>query len=64
MRDIGYGMDYEYDHDSDKGFSGQSYFPDGLINEALCQSDGKGFEREIIKRLDYWRKLRNKKKNN
>ena len=33
MKDIGYGMDYEYDHDSDKGFSGQSYFPDGLINK-------------------------------
>ena len=32
MRDIGYGMDYEYDHDSDKGFSGQSYFSDGLTN--------------------------------
>ena len=64
MKDIGYRMDYEYDHDSDKSFSGQSYFHDGLINKTLNQPDGKGFEREIINRLDCWRKLRNKKKNN
>ena len=64
MKDIGYGVNYEYDHDSYKGFSGQSYFSDGLRNETLYQPDGKGFEREIIKRLDYWRKLRNKTNHN
>ena len=30
MRELGYGRDYEYDHDTEEGFSGQDYFPEGM----------------------------------
>jgi putative ATPase len=29
MKELGYSRGYEYDHDAEDGFSGQSYFPDG-----------------------------------
>ena len=53
MKDLGYGADYAYDHDSTDGFSGQNYFPDAMERQ-------RGFEREIIKRLAWWEKLRRK----
>ncbi|MDI9350180.1 MAG: replication-associated recombination protein A [Candidatus Symbiobacter sp.] len=58
MKDLNYGRDYQYDHDTPHGFSGQNYFPDGMAREAFYQPVERGFEREIIKRLDYWQKLR------
>ena len=62
MKDIGYGKGYEYDHNAADGFSGQNYFPDGMAREEFYQPVERGFEREIVKRLDYWKKLRDKKK--
>ena len=58
MKDIGYGKGYEYDHDAPEGFSGQNYFPDGMARREFYQPVERGFEREITKRLEYWRKLR------
>jgi putative ATPase len=64
MKDIEYGIGYEYDHDSHNEFSGQNYFPGGVTNKSLYEPDGRGFEKEIVKRLNYWEKLRNKKNKN
>ncbi|MFO1056837.1 MAG: replication-associated recombination protein A [Dongiaceae bacterium] len=58
MKDLGYGRDYQYDHDAVDAFSGQDYFPDGMAREGFYQPVERGFEREIRKRLDYWAKLR------
>ncbi|MGE0735053.1 MAG: replication-associated recombination protein A [Alphaproteobacteria bacterium] len=60
MRDIGYGEGYAYDHDTEHGFSGQNYFPDGMARRAFYRPAERGFEREIKKRLDYWQGLREK----
>ena len=62
MKEIGYGQGYEYDHNAADGFSGQNYFPDGMAREEFYQPVERGFEREIVKRLDYWKKLRGKKR--
>ena len=61
MKDIGYGKGYEYDHDAPDGFSGQNYFPDDMARENYYRPGGRGFEREVAKRLDYWQKLRDKR---
>lgn len=61
MKSIGYGQGYEYDHDTEDGFSGQDYFPEEMGREEFYVPPERGFEREILKRLDYWKKLRNKK---
>jgi putative ATPase len=60
MKEIGYGSGYEYDHNTADGFSGQNYFPDGMARQEFYQPVERGFEREIVKRLDYWKKLREK----
>jgi putative ATPase len=60
MRDLGYAKGYEYDHDTEEGFSGQNYFPDGMARREFYRPAERGFEREIRKRLDYWAKLRDR----
>ncbi len=62
MKDLGYGAGYEYDHNTEEGFSGQNYFPDGVTRSRLYEPGERGFEREIAKRLEYWDKLRDEKK--
>jgi len=61
MSELGYGDGYAYDHDAEDGFSGQNYFPDEMQRSRLYNPEGKGFEREIVKRLEYWDKLRREK---
>jgi putative ATPase len=61
MKGQGYGSGYIYDHDTPEGFSGQEYFPEKLGRQNFYRPVERGFEREIIKRLDYWTKLRTKK---
>jgi len=61
MKDMGYGDGYEYDHNSEDGFSGQNYFPDGMDRRRFYEPVERGFEREIAKRLKYWDKLRRDK---
>ena len=61
MKEQGYKLGYQYDHDTPEGFSGQSYFPDDMKREEFYKPVERGFEREIKKRLDYWKKLRESK---
>ena len=61
MKDLGYGAGYAYDHDTADGFSGQNYFPDAMKRQRFYQPIERGFEREIIKRLAWWEKLRRKR---
>lgn len=58
MKDIGYGANYQYDHDAEDGFSGQNFFPDGMNREQFYKPFERGFERDIHKRLEYWARLR------
>jgi len=62
MKQIGYGSGYQYDHNAEDGFSGQNYFPDGMAREEFYQPVERGFEREILKRLEYWKKMREKRR--
>ena len=61
MQEEGYGAGYEYDHGTAEGFSGQNYFPDEMARQLFYAPEGRGFEAEIKKRLDYWGKLRAKR---
>lgn len=60
MKNEGYGGGYIYDHDTEHGFSGLSYFPDDMERQEFYQPVERGFEREIKKRLDFWAKIRTK----
>ena len=62
MRDQGYAANYEYDHDSVDGFSGQNYFPENIDRFKAYQPVERGFERELKKRISYFNNLREKRK--
>lgn len=61
MKDEGYGKGYAYDHDAEDGFSGQTYFPDGMERPTLYDPVERGFERELRKRLDWFARQRAKR---
>lgn len=61
MKNLGYGQNYAYDHDTEEAFSGQNYFPEGMVRVRFYHPVERGFERDVKKRLEYWDKLRIKK---
>ncbi|SEQ70437.1 replication-associated recombination protein A [Arthrobacter sp. OV608] len=58
MKDLGYGRDYQYDPDTDTGFSGADYFPDGMPRQTFYEPTTNGYERAIGERLRHWAQLR------
>ena len=60
MKNLGYGAGYDYDHNTEEGFSGQNYFPDGMQRPQFYAPRDRGFEREVGRRLDAWATLRAK----
>ncbi|MGH6659761.1 MAG: replication-associated recombination protein A, partial [Sphingomicrobium sp.] len=54
MKDIGYGKDYAYDHDTDEGFSGANYWPAEMRPESFYHPTDRGFEKRLAERLAYW----------
>jgi putative ATPase len=58
MKDIGYGKNYAYDHDSEEGFSGDDYWPEEMTAQSFYTPSPRGFEAKIAERLAYWEKLR------
>jgi putative ATPase len=58
MKDLGYGKDYAYDHDSEEGFSGANYWPDEMSPATLYIPVERGFEAKIAERIAHWNNLR------
>ena len=61
MKDLGYGKGYQYDPETEEGFSGQNYFPDGVERRTFYAPKGEGAEARIKERLERWAALRAKK---
>ena len=51
MKELGYGHEYDYDHDAPDRFSGQNYFPDGMQQPLFYRPTGEGIEARIAERL-------------
>ncbi|OAN74917.1 AAA family ATPase [Jannaschia sp. EhC01] len=62
MKDQGYGKGYEYDHDSEDGFSGANYFPETMSRPKFYAPKERGFERDLKKRVEWFENLREKRK--
>ncbi|WP_027835132.1 replication-associated recombination protein A [Maritalea myrionectae] len=58
MENEGYGDGYIYDHDAPDAFSGQEYFPEKLGRQSFYEPVERGFERDLQKRVDYFKRLR------
>ena len=61
MKDLGYGKGYAYDPDTEEGFSGQNYFPDGMARQKFYNPKGEGAEARIKERLERWAEMRGRK---
>jgi putative ATPase len=62
MQEQGYGAGYQYDHDTEEGFSGQDYFPEGMARLVFYDPKGVGREQPIAERLKQLAALRAKAK--
>ncbi|HVL19738.1 MAG TPA: replication-associated recombination protein A [Amaricoccus sp.] len=58
MKAEGYGKGYRYDHDTEHGFSGQEYFPDGMGRESFYVPGERGSEGELGARMRRLAELR------
>ncbi|MCB2051071.1 MAG: replication-associated recombination protein A [Novosphingobium sp.] len=58
MKEIGYGEGYAYDHDTPDGFSGDNYWPEGMKPATFYQPVERGFERDVLKRMEWWDRKR------
>ncbi|MDF2577684.1 MAG: rarA [Chlamydiales bacterium] len=58
LKELGYGKGYLYDHDQPQAFSGQDYLPEGLERQEYYRPTEYGFEKEMLKRLAYFNRLR------
>lgn len=63
MKKLDYGKNYKYDHVHENSYSYQKYFPDKMQEKTYYQPSQFGYEKEIQKRLDWWKKLRFEQKN-
>jgi putative ATPase len=57
----GYKKGYLYDHDFPHGFSGQNFFPEYKSRQQFYQPKNIGFERDLVKRIDFFNKIRKSK---
>ena len=62
MEDLGYGKDYKYPHDYPDHFVEEEYLPENLKGRTYYHPAEQGFEKEIKRRLEYWRRKKNEKK--
>lgn len=61
MKDLGYGKGYVYDHNTQEGISGQSYWPEDFSPVTFYNPKGNGLEEKLKQRLEYIKKIRIKK---
>ena len=58
MKELGYGAGYEYAHAVPEAYTPQDYLPDELADRVFYEPTAFGFEKEIAKRLEWWKGLR------
>lgn len=58
MKELDYGKNYKYDHEYRYHYRYQKYFPDDLQEQTYYKPSQFGFEKEIQKRLEWWKKLK------
>ena len=58
MKEIGYGQDYRYAHDSALATTDMETMPERLRGRRFYEPGSLGFEKEIRKRIDWWEGLK------
>jgi putative ATPase len=60
MKDLNYGRHYRYAHDEPEGVADMECLPPAHQGRQFYKPTDRGFEREVQRRLDEWRKRRKK----
>ena len=61
MKELGYGAGYRYAHAVPEAYIPQQYLPDEVGERTFYVPGQFGFEKEVAKRLDWWRSLRDRR---
>lgn len=59
MKELGYKKNYQYDHDSENGYSGQECLPDKLVGTVFYEPKGHGYEKNIVDRMEWLKNRKN-----
>jgi putative ATPase len=62
MKNMGYGKDYKYPHHYPDHYIEEEYLPENLKGRRYYHPTDQGFEEEIKKRLNHWRRNKAEKK--
>jgi putative ATPase len=63
MKELGYGKGYRYDHAEEEALAaGQEYLPEALRGVQWYEPTGRGYEKTLAERLEWWRTLRERGK--
>ncbi|MBN1140932.1 MAG: replication-associated recombination protein A [Deltaproteobacteria bacterium] len=57
MKEWGYGEGYRYAHDFPEGFAALEFLPESLRDRVYYRPTGRGYEKTIRDRMEYWEKL-------
>ncbi|RYD91238.1 MAG: replication-associated recombination protein A, partial [Sphingomonadales bacterium] len=60
MKEIGYGKGYQYDPDTEHGFSGDNYWPEEMAPQTFYTPTDRGVEKRIAERMAWWDSMRAK----
>ena len=63
MKELGYGKGYLYAHDSPDAVVDQDHLPEDVAGKRFYEPENRGYEAIVKDRLDKWREILRKKKN-
>jgi putative ATPase len=58
MRELGYNKQYRYSHNYQHSYNYQKYFPESMSENEYYRPSSFGFEKDIEKRLEWWKQLK------
>ncbi len=62
MKSLDYGRDYQYAHDLPEGTAAMDCLPERLAGKKYYRPTGRGFEKEIKRRLDGWEAIKRERR--
>jgi putative ATPase len=62
MKELEYGKDYRYAHDEPDAVAGMDCLPPSLADRTYYRPTGRGFEKEIKRRLEGWEKIKKERR--
>jgi putative ATPase len=62
MKELAYGKGYKYAHSEEDAIADMSCLPPALEGRKYYEPDGRGFEKEIKRRLDGWAEIKKKRR--